>query len=104
VVLGFPEGTTTQGNQLLAFRRGLFGVARLADVPVVPIALAYASPDVAWVGSDWFLPHYIKTAMRKETLVSVRVGAPISPRHVDSAEALSDAARTRIGQMLWRSR
>jgi len=103
-VLGFPEGTTTAGNQLLAFRRGLFGLAQLADVPVVPIALAYASPDVAWVGDDWFITHYLRTAMRKETLVSVRVGTPISPRATGSAIELAQLARNRIGQMLWRSR
>jgi 1-acyl-sn-glycerol-3-phosphate acyltransferase len=103
-VLGFPEGTTTTGNQLLAFRRGLFGLARLAGVPVVPIALAYASPEVAWVGDDWFITHYLRTAMRKETLVSVRVGAPISPHAASSASELAQLARARIGQMLWRSR
>jgi 1-acyl-sn-glycerol-3-phosphate acyltransferase len=103
-VLGYPEGTTTTGNQLLPFRRGLFGLARLADVPVIPIALAYASPDVAWVGDDWFITHYLRTAMRKETLVSVRIGTAISPRAAESAEALAQLTRTRIGHMLWRSR
>jgi 1-acyl-sn-glycerol-3-phosphate acyltransferase len=103
-VLGFPEGTTTHGNQLLPFRRGLFGLARLAGVPVVPIAIAYASPDVAWVGDDWFITHYLRTAMRKETLVSVRVGAPISPHAASSASELALLTRNRIGQMLWRSR
>jgi 1-acyl-sn-glycerol-3-phosphate acyltransferase len=103
-VLGFPEGTTTHGNQLLAFRRGLFGVARLADVPVVPMAVAYASSEVAWVGDEWFLPHYLRTVMRSETLVSVRIGTPLSPRAARCTEDLSHAARSRIAQMLWRSR
>src|SRR5207245_1003035 len=58
-VLGFPEGTTTTGNRLLPFRRGLFGLARLAGVPIVPIGIAYASPEVAWVGDDWFVTHYL---------------------------------------------
>src|SRR5262249_17742604 len=36
-VLNFPEGTTTDGSgALLPFRRGVFGLARRAGVPVVP--------------------------------------------------------------------
>src|SRR5262249_45981855 len=60
-VLGFPEGTTTAGvGELLAFRRGLFGIARIAHVPVVPMALSYNSPEIAWVGEEWFVPHYLR--------------------------------------------
>jgi 1-acyl-sn-glycerol-3-phosphate acyltransferase len=104
-VLGFPEGTTTTGNKLLSFRRGLFGLARIAGVPVVPIALAYASPEVAWVDDQWFITHYLRTAMRKETLVSVRVGAPIASRTAAaSAAGLAELTRARIGKLLWRSR
>jgi 1-acyl-sn-glycerol-3-phosphate acyltransferase len=103
-VIGFPEGTTTAGNRLLDFRRGLFGLARIANVPVVPIAVAYASPEIAWVGDEWFVPHYLKTAMRAETLVSVRVGSAIAPLAAPSAIELAELTRTRIAQMLWRSR
>ncbi len=76
-VLGFPEGTTTHGGAPLPFHRGLFGVAARAGVPVVPIALAYEDPELAWVGDEWFLPHYLRTAMRPTTAVSVRLGAPL---------------------------
>jgi 1-acyl-sn-glycerol-3-phosphate acyltransferase len=40
-VLNFPEGTTTPGETVLPFRKGLFGVARTLDVPVVPVAIRY---------------------------------------------------------------
>ena len=55
-VLCFPEGTTTTAQHPLPFHRGVFGVARLAGVPIVPIALGYADPAACWVGDDDFLP------------------------------------------------
>src|SRR5262249_7678064 len=38
-VLVFPEGTTTVGDHVLPFKRGAFGLARLAGVPIVPVAV-----------------------------------------------------------------
>ncbi|MCU1279880.1 MAG: plsC1, partial [bacterium] len=63
-VIGFPEGTTSRGEDVLPFRRGLFGLARLTGVPIVPIAIHYSSPELRWYGDSWFLPHYLRTAMR----------------------------------------
>jgi len=101
-VLGFPEGTTTRGDDPLPFRRGLFGVARLAGAPIVPVAIAYASPDVAWIGEDWFLPHYLRTAMRARTAATITLGAPLAPDAYGCAEDLAHAARSRIAQLLRR--
>jgi 1-acyl-sn-glycerol-3-phosphate acyltransferase len=98
-VLGFPEGTTSDGSCLLPFRRGLFGVARLAGVPVIPIALAYDDPDAPWVGDRWLIPHYLATAARSATRVAVAIGAPLWPTG-ESAETLAHVARTRIQRML----
>jgi 1-acyl-sn-glycerol-3-phosphate acyltransferase len=78
-VLNFPEGTTTDGSRLLPFRRGIFGLARLAGVPVVPIALRYEPADLAWTGNASFLPHYVYLS-----------GRPSSVVHVDIAPALAD--------------
>src|SRR5262249_27794576 len=58
-VLTFPEGTPTDGSgPLLPFRRGLFGIARRAGVPVVPLGLRLDPAEAAWVGGEAFLPHY----------------------------------------------
>ena len=48
-VLELPEGTTTPGGTVLPFRTGLFGVARIADVPVVPESLSLTSRP-SWPG------------------------------------------------------
>jgi 1-acyl-sn-glycerol-3-phosphate acyltransferase len=103
-VLGFPEGTTTRGDDVLPFRRGLFGLAQLAGVPIVPIALHYISPELRWYGDSWFLPHYLRTAMRPSSLVRVRVGAPIAPSTFCDADELAQRARSTIRSMLWRVR
>jgi 1-acyl-sn-glycerol-3-phosphate acyltransferase len=103
-VLGFPEGTTSSGEDVLPFRRGLFGLARLAGVPVIPIAIHYGSPDLRWFGDSWFLPHYLRTAMRPSSLVQVRIGRAIAPTTFHSAEDLSHRARSAVRSMLWRVR
>jgi lyso-ornithine lipid O-acyltransferase len=103
-VLGFPEGTTTEGDDVLPFRRGLFGLARIAGVPVVPIAIHYSSPSMRWFGDTWFLPHYLRTAMQPSSLVHVRVGRAIQPATFDSAEDLAHRARSAVRSMLWRVR
>jgi 1-acyl-sn-glycerol-3-phosphate acyltransferase len=103
-VLGFPEGTTTRGDDVLPFRRGLFGLAQIAGVPIVPIALHYISPELRWYGDSWFVPHYLRTAMRPSSLVRIRVGASIAPTELFPAEELAQRARSSIRSMLWRVR
>ncbi len=64
-VLNFPEGTTTSGERLLPFHRGIFGAAMIANVPVVPLALTYDNRDLAWTGDATFLPHYWRLSTRR---------------------------------------
>ncbi len=103
-VLGFPAGTTSRGDDVLPFRRGLFGLARIADVPLVPIAIHYGSPELRWYGDAWFLPHYLRTAMRPSSLVQVRVGRAIAPSTLRSPEDLAHRVRSQVRSMLWRVR
>jgi 1-acyl-sn-glycerol-3-phosphate acyltransferase len=99
-VLNFPEGTTTNGDvPLLGFQRGIFGVARLARVPVVPVAIRFESPDLHWVGDSMFLPHYLRTAGRTRTIVHVRYGEPLDAPVGVRAELVAAAARARITKL-----
>lgn len=79
-VLVFPEGTTTAGRSVLPLRRGIFGVASRLGVPVVPVVLRYEHPGAAWIGEDWFLPHYARMLGRSLLRVHVRFGDPIIAR------------------------
>jgi lyso-ornithine lipid O-acyltransferase len=79
-VLVFPEGTTTHGHSVLPLRRGIFGIASRLGVPVVPVVLRYESEAAAWVGDDWFLPHYARLLARGSLRVRVTIGDPIIAR------------------------
>lgn len=95
-VLVFPEGTTTRGDEVLPFRRGIFGIAAHAGVPVVPVALRYERANVAWVGDDAFLPHYVRTMGEACTRVSVEFLPPLYPRQGVRPEELAAEARRSV--------
>jgi len=102
-VLNFPEGTTTDGSQLLPFRRGIFGIAARAGVPVVPVALRLSPPDAAWTGGEAFLPHYRRHWGRGGTVdASIRFGRPLHPADFPTAEACAAEARARVAALLGR--
>lgn len=92
-VLNFPEGTTSTGESVLPFHRGIFGLARIAKVPVLPVAVRFDEPDLCWVGGERFVPHYLRTAARPHAMVRVRVGTPLDSADAHSAERLSERAR-----------
>lgn len=95
-VLNFAEGTTSFGDDLLPFHRGLFGVARHVQAPVVPVNLVFEDRDLAWVGDDPFVPHYLWFMQRPWCSVRIEILEPIHPRGFSSAEDLSDATREAI--------
>jgi 1-acyl-sn-glycerol-3-phosphate acyltransferase len=99
-VLTFPEGTTTNGFDVLPFRRGIFGLARITNVPVVPVALSYDDPDMAWIDDQLFLPHYLRTTTRRSTRVRIAFGDPIDPQSADSPETLAAVAREEMRRLL----
>lgn len=100
-VLVFPEGTTTRGDGVLPFKRGAFGAAAIAGVPVVPIALRYHEAHAPWVGNDLFVPHYLRTMAEPVTQVSVEFLPPLSVSRSDPAQTAECARRailTRLAQ------
>ena len=104
-VLNFPEGTTTDGGRVLPFWRGSFGVAQRLGVPVVPVAIRYADPALAWCNGATFLPHYLRMAARPRVEIALTFGAPMPARTGEPAEVYAARARGAIAHMLdpWRS-
>ncbi|MCB9655781.1 MAG: 1-acyl-sn-glycerol-3-phosphate acyltransferase [Deltaproteobacteria bacterium] len=88
-VLNFPEGTTSTGEELLPLHRGIFGAARIAAVPIVPVWLEYSPRWLAWVGNRAFLGHYLRFSRLGRSSVTVRFGTPILASSELSARALS---------------
>ena len=99
-VLNFPEGTTTDGSGVLRFHKGLFGLAARLGVPVVPVALRYQPADLAWIGDDTFLPHYLRLAARAASDVRLRFGAPLVAAAGADAASLATAARQQVVALL----
>ena len=99
-VLNFPEGTTTRGDRVLPFKRGIFGLARLLDVPVVPAAIVLEDEALSWTGDELLLPHLARTLARREHAVRVRFGRPMPPRRYGSADDLAREAHDVVEHLL----
>lgn len=86
-VLVFPEGTTTQGGCLVAFRSGAF----VAGVPCLPVTLQYSRPSgesESWIAPYSTGQHFWRSMCAWGKTVDVH----ILPLHVPSREELADAA------------
>jgi 1-acyl-sn-glycerol-3-phosphate acyltransferase len=101
-VLNFPEGTTSAGDTVLPFRPGSFGLARRTGAPVVPVAIAYDPPTVAWVGDATFLPHYLTLASRRRARAYVRFGSAVVPEAGGQASDLARVIRAEVARLLTR--
>lgn len=99
-VLNFPEGTTTRGDAVRPFWRGGFGIAQRLGIPVVPLAIRYADPALAWCDGATFVPHYLRTAARARVEVSLAFGAPLHPRTGEPPEVMAARARLAVCQLL----
>ena len=98
-VMNFPEGTTTDGSELLAFHRGIFGLARALRVPVVPVAVRCAEA-LAWYGNAPFVPHYIRATQLAAPAMRLEIGEPIDPTRLATADEVTALAHHRIARML----
>jgi lyso-ornithine lipid O-acyltransferase len=99
-VLNFPEGTTTRGHDVKPFWRGSFGIAQRLGAPVVPIAIRYRDPEIAWCDGATFLPHYLRVASRPRIEVTLSFCAPLPVRTGESPEDMAARARNVIARAL----
>ncbi len=100
----FPEGTSNDGRQILPFKSALFGVAEGADVPVVPLTIAYTHrnglpmtrrqrPGCAWYGDMDLTPHLWELVQSGPISVVVAFHEPLAPgadrkAHAQQAETM----------------
>jgi lyso-ornithine lipid O-acyltransferase len=102
-VLNFAEGTTTDGRTVAPFWRGSFGIAQRYGVPVVPMAIRYDDPKMAWTGGAAFLPHYVATAQKQQIGISLVIGSPLYPRTGEPVEHFAARAQQAVGSLLHRA-
>lgn len=96
--LNFPEGTTSDGARTKPFRSRGFEAARLAGVPIVPLAVRLEPPSLAWTGDASFLPHYLRFAALQRARIRIRVGEAI-PACGDAA-GLAVECRAAVDRLL----
>ncbi|MFT4916736.1 MAG: 1-acyl-sn-glycerol-3-phosphate acyltransferase [Yoonia sp.] len=101
-VLFFPEGTSTDGLQVLAFKPTLFAAFFSDDLretmQIQPVTLQYTAPIDAdprfygWWGNMDFGPHLLTTlSARHPGAVSVRYHPPVHVRNYEGRKDLSSA-------------
>lgn len=96
-VIFFPEGTTSDGSDVLPFRPRLYQSAVEANALVVPVALRYTHPDgrlcaqAAYVGDQSLIANVWAISALKAIHVYVHVGEPIE---VDGHDRRALASRS----------
>jgi 1-acyl-sn-glycerol-3-phosphate acyltransferase len=81
VVVLFPEGTSSDGSQVLPFRPALFDAATKAGASVVSAHISYdvadgsAANDVCYWGEMSFFPHLLRLLSRHGIRAQVRFAA-----------------------------
>jgi 1-acyl-sn-glycerol-3-phosphate acyltransferase len=103
-ILFFPEGTTTDGSQLLRFRSRLFEPAAVARAPVTAASIRYVLSDgtpereLCWYGDATFLPHLWKALGTAGLSAEVQFGEPVvypdRRTAADSTQAEVEAMRS----------
>jgi len=83
----FPEGTTFKGPELLDYRPGMFYTCAEEGFPIVPVALEYRDPNIAWVDNVWFLPHAFNHFGAKKIEVTVRIGDAVKMTDAEGLRA-----------------
>jgi 1-acyl-sn-glycerol-3-phosphate acyltransferase len=104
-VLFFPEGTTTDGSEVLPFRRGLFHSVLNEGVALQISALRYScedpgvsiADDVCWWGDALLAPHLWRLACADGVRATVRFGDAVEER--EDRFVLSQTARQQIAKM-----
>jgi 1-acyl-sn-glycerol-3-phosphate acyltransferase len=98
-VLNFPEGTTTAGDHVLPFRRGIFGLAARLGVDVVP-AVITVEREVTWTGDAPLVPHLWAMAGRPKTVAHLEVLPPLRATPGEPAAAFASRAHDVIAGRL----
>jgi 1-acyl-sn-glycerol-3-phosphate acyltransferase len=102
----FPEGTTSDGRQVLPFFGNLAQAAIEAGVPVVPVGLRYVDPDgepshaAAFIGDDHFLDSVWRISGHPELIAELHVLPAIDVTPDTTRHELAERSRLAISRAL----
>ena len=95
----FPEGTTTNGRQVLPFHPRLFAAAVDAQMPVQPIAIRYGvssgGADIApFIGDDDLVSHVLRLLKEPALIAEVHYCAPVRTTGLSREQAATAAQQS----------
>lgn len=104
----FPEGTSTNGQKMLPFKKSLLMSAVESQRDIVPVAIKYMSIDgipfskenadtVCWYGDMTFADHLMGLWKHKSIKVQVEFMPPISTKQAIEGERI----RTELAEKSW---
>jgi 1-acyl-sn-glycerol-3-phosphate acyltransferase len=79
-VAAFPEGTTSDGRDVLAFRPALFQPAVERGLPVHPMAIAYSSGAPAFLGETTFVASLLSVVRARDLEAHLALLKPLDTR------------------------
>lgn len=111
----FPEGTSTNGQQFLPFKKSLFRVPHQTGSTILPVCLRYESIDgeafsaqnadrVCWYGDMSFAPHFLQLLKVKKLKVKVDYLNPIDSKAFADHGLLADEAYRQIHSCYFKQR
>jgi 1-acyl-sn-glycerol-3-phosphate acyltransferase len=102
----FPEGTTTEGDEILPFHTSLFEPAIANAATIHPVAISYVAADgsrsraVAYVGEMTFMQSLVLVLRQRGIVAEVTFAEPIELRPgIDRREA-ARLAHERVASLL----
>ena len=115
----FPEGTTTDGNKVVAFKSALFSVAEELsaaehDLVIQPVTVSYVEihgmpivrarrPHVAWMGEVGMLHHFRQHFRHGPIEALVEFHEPVHYSDYGSRKAVATYCRDRVQEGLERA-
>jgi 1-acyl-sn-glycerol-3-phosphate acyltransferase len=105
----FPEGTSTNGESVLPFKKSLLQAAARANKSILPVTLNYTDIDgrpvsidnrdtVCWYGDMKFLPHLMKVFEKRAIRAEVRFHEPIRPESTHDRDSIARAAHEAVAK------
>jgi 1-acyl-sn-glycerol-3-phosphate acyltransferase len=96
----FPEGTSTTGESVLAFKASLFEAPARLGCDVQPVSVFYPyksgrSPVAPFVGDDEFVPHLLRVLAEPGIDITLTYAPPLSG-HGRTREELAHASREAV--------
>ena len=96
-VIVFPEATSTDGSEVLRFKRPLFESSVATSKPILPITINYQLISkkpvslknrdlICWYGDMDFFPHFLTLLEQTEVHVEVILNQPFLPEFLPTQE------------------